>query len=233
MKIRILIFSLSLALFGPAHAKFETWTSADGREATMKLLEVLEEDGEKIGRFSLRGGQIVKVKAADLSDASVAKMESWAESNGSEGGAGGGAQTPSVFDDHLDGNLEILSGSRLKRLGEFAKPTKYYVFYYTASWCGPCQQFTPSLVEFYNEHKNDSFEIILISSDRDEGAMEDYAEDKKMPWPHLKLRRVEKFREEFNHGVTGIPSVIVCEADGKMLGNYRGNLGGLVELVND
>jgi nucleoredoxin len=230
--MKISTIFLTLALLGPAHAKFETWTNAEGREATMKLLEVFEEDGEKVGKFSLRGGQIVKVRAADLSDTSIAKLEAWAESNASEGDAAG-AQEPSVFDSHLDGNLEILSGSRLKSLKDFAKPTKYYVFYYTASWCGPCQQFTPSLVEFYNEHKNDSFEIVLISSDQDEDAMEDYAKNKKMPWPHLELRRVEKFRKEFNHGVTGIPSVIVCETDGKMLGNYRGNLGGLVELVND
>jgi hypothetical protein len=35
---------------------------------------------------------------------------------------------------------------------------------------------------------------------------------------------------DFKHGVTGIPSVIVCELDGKMPGNYR-DLAALEKLV--
>ena len=117
-----------------------------------------------------------------------------------------------------------------KEFEQTKRPEKYYVFYYTASWCGPCQQFTPSLVEFYNKHKNDNFEIVLITSDSDEGDMEDYAKEKKMPWPQLKLGKTEKFKKEFKHGVTGIPSVIVCDLEGKNLGNYR-DLAALEKLV--
>lgn len=96
----------------------------------------------------------------------------------------------------------------------------------------PCQKFTPSLVEFYNKHKNDNFEIVLITSDRDEDSMENYAVQKKMPWPQLKLKKAADFKEEFNHGVTGIPSVIVCKLDGTKLGNFR-DLNALEKLVNE
>lgn len=61
--------------------------------------------------------------------------------------------------------------------------------------------------------------------------MKDYAVEKKMPWPQLKLRKAADFKKKFQHGVTGIPSVIVCELDGtKLEGNFR-DLGALEQLV--
>ena len=60
--------------------------------------------------------------------------------------------------------------------------------------------------------------------------MEKYAAEKKMPWPQLKLKDAEDFKKEFKHGVTGIPSVIVCDLDGKNLGNHR-DLAELEKLV--
>jgi len=44
--------------------------------------------------------------------------------------------------------------------------------YFSADWCGPCRQFTPDLVSFYNKMnarkgKKDEFEIIWVSRCRD------------------------------------------------------------------
>jgi nucleoredoxin len=105
------------------------------------------------------------------------------------------------------------------------------VFYYTASWCGPCRAFTPELVKFYNEHKNENFELVLISSDRDEKSMEAYAEKNKMPWPHLKFDQLGAFKGKFNHGVRGIPSVIVCDLEGNIVTNNGRDLAALEQLV--
>ena len=131
-----------------------------------------------------------------------------------------------MFDDILDGNLVSLQGKSLKRFDATSKPTKYYLFYYTASWCGPCQKFTPSLVEFYNAHKpkSDQFEIVLITSDSDEGDMESYAKDKEMKWPHLKMSKVEKFRKEFKHPGGGIPNLVLTDLQGKIIkASYEGS----------
>jgi nucleoredoxin len=172
----------------------------------------------------MRNGKTITLKASDLSEEAAEKLEAW------EPPAAVVEGKPSVFDEVLDGNLVKLDGKSLKKYDMTERPKKYYVFYYTASWCPPCQQFTPSLVEFYNEHKNENFELVLITSDQEEGAMEKYATDKKMPWPQLKLKEAPKFKKEFKHGVTGIPSVIVCDLEGKNLGNFR-NLAELEKLV--
>lgn len=215
---------LTLAFAGAALAGFEEWTNKDGKTADLELVNVVEKDGEKVGEFKMRNGKTVTLKASDLSEESAEKLEAW------EPPAAEAEAKPSVFDDALDGNLVKLDGKSLKRYEMTERPEKYYVFYYTASWCGPCQQFTPSLVEFYNEHKNKNFELVLITSDADEDAMEEYAVQKKMPWPQLKIKDAPKFKKEFNHGVTGIPSVIVCDLEGKNLGNFR-DLAALENLV--
>ena len=218
---------LSVLMAGVSFAGFEKWTNKDGKTAELELVKVTESGGEKVGEFKMRNGKAVTLKISDLAEADKKRMEEWKPA---EGDASATAAKPSVFDDILDGNLVKLEGKSLKKFQQTKRPEKYYVFYYTASWCGPCQQFTPSLVEFYNKHKSDNFEIVLITSDSDEGDMEDYAKEKKMPWPQLKLSKTEKFKKEFKHGVTGIPSVIVCDLEGKNLGNYR-DLAALEKLV--
>ncbi|MBK1828816.1 thioredoxin-like domain-containing protein [Haloferula rosea] len=209
-------------------ARAETWTSSDGRTANMTLVEVTEEDGEKVGKFKLRNGKTTTIKASGLSEADAKRLAEWVDPNAPEP-----AGPESVFDDVLEGNLLRLDGKSLKKCEDATQPQKYYVFYYTASWCPPCQAFTPSLVDWYNDNKNDNFELVLITSDRDEDSMEGYAKDKKMPWPQLKLKDASKFKSKFNHGVSGIPSLIVCDLEGKNLGNFRGNLPGLTDLVKD
>jgi len=219
------IFSLLLA--GISHAGFEQWTNKDGKTAEFELVEVTGESGMKSGTFRMRSGRTVKISSDHLSEADAKRLEEWKAAPPEV------ESKPSVFDEVLDGNLVILDGKRLKKHQLAAKPTKYYVFYYTASWCGPCQKFTPSLVEFYNKHKegNDSFELVLITSDRDEDTMEEYAKDKNMPWPQLKHSKVEKFKSKFDHGVEGIPSVIVCDLEGNIVTAKGRDLNALGELL--
>ena len=171
----------------------------------------------------MRNGKTVTLKISDLAAGDAKRLEAWKPAADAAGAA---SAAPSVFDDILDGNLVSLQGKSLKRFDATIKPTKYYLFYYTASWCGPCQKFTPSLVEFYNAHKpkSDQFEIVLITSDSDEGDMESYAKDKEMKWPHLKMSKVEKFRKEFKHPGGGIPNLVLTDLQGKIIkASYEGS----------
>lgn len=214
---------------GTCLAEFASWTSKDGRSAELELKSVSEADGEKVGEFLMRNGRVTKLKASQLSAECAAKLSEWKPVS-DEQSASEEASAPSVFDGFLDGNLLRLDGRSLKSCKDATKPAKYYVFYYTASWCGPCQQFTPELVRFYNRNKNADFEVVLITSDSDEDAMEEYAKEKEMPWPQLKLKKAKDFKAKFQHGVTGIPSVIVCDLEGNNLGNHR-DLRSLEKLV--
>lgn len=211
---------IGISLVGSASAAFESWTNKDGKSVELDLVNVTQVDGQAQGEFKMRNGRSAVLKASDLSEADAKRLAEWKPA------AAAPAAVASVFDASLDGNLVSLKGKKLASQKEFVKPTKYYLFYYTASWCGPCQKFTPSLVEFYDAKKpgNNEFEIILVTSDRDEDAMEEYAAEKKMTWPQIKLSKVDRFKKEFKHPGRGIPNLVLTDTEGNLLKtSYEGN----------
>ncbi len=229
---------------GYASAEFRTWTRDDGKTANLNLTATKSEGDVLKGVFKMRNGQSVELAAADLSEEDAALVEAFQTSKLEEEATELAAvASVSVFDEILDGNLEKLEKKSLRRYELESKPTKYYLFYYTASWCPPCRKFTPSLVDFYEQNKptSDEFEIILITSDRDDDAMEDYAFEKKMNWPHLKISKVEEFKKEFQHPGGGIPNLVLTDLEGNLIktsyndGKYIGPtpvMKHLEELIN-
>ena len=213
-----------LLLAASANAEFRVWTRADGKTAELDLVSVTGTGDSKSGQFTTRGGQKVSLPVSSLSAADALLLDGWkpAAVAAPATSAAPEAAASSVFDKLLDSNLEKLSGKSLKSCRDATKPAKYYLFYYTASWCGPCHKFTPSLVEFYNKNKNSDFELVLITSDSDEKAMGGYAAEMKMPWPQLKMSKVEKFKKEFAYPGTGIPNLVLTDLQGKLIkGSYE------------
>jgi len=90
--------------------------------------------------------------------------------------------------------------------------------YFSAHWCPPCRRFTPELVKAYNKLKDSGkqFEIIFISSDRDEESFKEYFGE--MPWlalPFADRDGKEKLSRKF--GVSGIPTLIILDSNGNIL----------------
>lgn len=222
-----IFLSIAFSLVLPLSAAFEKWTNKDGKTAELELVEVTGEGDAKSGTFKMRNGRQVAIKMENLSEEDAKRLDAWEPAPAAE------PEKTSVFDEVLDGNLVLFDGKKFQKHTLETKPAKYYVFYYTASWCPPCQAFTPSLVDFYNKQKadNNNFELVLITSDSDEDAMEGYAKDKKMPWPQLKHSKAATFKSKFKHGVSGIPSVIVCDLEGKIVTANGRDLKALEELL--
>ena len=206
-------------LTAPAFAAFENWTSKDGKTVELDLVSVSDSSGEKAGEFKMRNGKTVTIKGSALSEADAKRLAEWKAAATTEAAPVSPAGAPSVFDKALDGNLVKLDGKKLKKFAEPVKPAKYYLFYYTASWCGPCHKFTPSLVQFYDKYrpKGNDFELVLITADSDESAMEEYSAEFKMQWPQLKLSKADKFQQEFKHPGTGIPNLVLTDTQGNLL----------------
>ncbi len=133
-----------------------------------------------------------------------------------------------AYTDVLQHRLLTLSKGSLVTLTGFEEPTKYYLFYKTASWCPPCRKFTPFLVNFYNEYKmkyGNQFEIILLTGDQSYDDMERYANSKQMGWPHLAPEFVTEFNTLFRFPGTGIPNLILTDIQGKVLKTSYGPAG--------
>jgi len=96
---------------------------------------------------------------------------------------------------------------------------KHILLYFSAHWCPPCQRFTPKLAELYNRMRadgRDDFEVIFLSSDREEAEFNEYYE--QMPWlavPFGDRLRKKELSDHFD--VRGIPTLVVLGPDGKMI----------------
>jgi nucleoredoxin len=84
--------------------------------------------------------------------------------------------------------------------------------------CGPCRQFTPALANFYTELKKtrDDFELVFVSSDKDEAGFNDYFGS--MPWTAMPFsERAKKAELSGRYGVQGIPTLVVLNKDGSVI----------------
>jgi nucleoredoxin len=101
---------------------------------------------------------------------------------------------------------------------------KYTALYFSAHWCPPCRMFTPKLVEWYKEFKakHPDFELVFVSSDQDEAAMQEYIKGDNMPWPYVKF---DKAKEEIfrKYSSDGIPYLVLIDENGKDLTGQSGN----------
>lgn len=134
--------------------------------------------------------------------------------------AAGGAAGATVSDDMRKMTGDVFVDATGTDKGPNALAGKRVVlFYFSASWCGPCRAFSPELVKAYNQWKKDNLpvEVVLISSDNSQEAMLKYMKGHDMPW--LALPQGSKEGEAISNanGIRGIPSLVVYDSKGKVI----------------
>ncbi|TVU46613.1 hypothetical protein EJB05_06158, partial [Eragrostis curvula] len=79
---------------------------------------------------------------------------------------------------------------------------------FLAKWCGPCRAFLPTLVKEYNKikEKNSDFEIVFVSSDRDQSSFDEFFSE--MSWLALPLEDERKASLKKTFQIRGIPSLV-------------------------
>ncbi len=90
--------------------------------------------------------------------------------------------------------------------------------FFSAHWCPPCRGFTPTLSTFYTnlKAKGIDFELVFVSSDRDEaGFTEYYSEMPFLALPYSNRAAKDALAAQFK--VRGIPSLFVLNAAGETI----------------
>ncbi len=101
---------------------------------------------------------------------------------------------------------------------------KYVLLEFWASWCAPCREENPQLVETYNEFKDKGFEILGVSLDLDEAAWKKAIETDGLPWPNVSDLQGDQNKAGLMYGVSGIPDNFLIDPEGKIVDrNLRGN----------
>jgi len=128
--------------------------------------------------------------------------------------------------------------------------------YFSASWCKPCQTFSPKLANAYNimkeikpvttdtnnstttdesvetieqseeVSKGKNAEIIFVSLDQEEEAFDEYRS--KMPWPAIPFRDIRRAVLQLGLNVKSIPALVFIDSEGRILTSS-----GVTELLTD
>lgn len=92
-----------------------------------------------------------------------------------------------------------------------------------ASWCGPCRRANPEVVALYNKYKDDNFEILGVSLDKNKGAWEKAIEMDKLTWYHVSDLKGWQNAVAKLYGVRSVPQTFLLDADGKIIAhNLKG-----------
>lgn len=93
---------------------------------------------------------------------------------------------------------------------------KYYLFLYSASWCGPCCREMPHVVRTYRKvRQTDDVELVLFSCDKTEEAAKAWAKEERMKFPIVKPKK--------GNGIPGykpggsIPRLGIVDSTGKVI----------------
>ena len=102
-----------------------------------------------------------------------------------------------------------------------------------ATWCGPCLAELPNVKRTYEKYKDQKFQIIGISLDRSQQALDKFIGREELAWVH----HWDKSQKIMNqYGVTGIPSTFLLDGEGIIRKtNLRGHLleTAVAELVKE
>lgn len=107
---------------------------------------------------------------------------------------------------------------------------KYVLLDFWASWCVPCRKGNPHLISLYKKYKSKGIEFIGIADD--DGTVDKWkqavAKDKIALWKHILNGKVPLSAGRYeasnaltvHYGVTYLPTKILIDPSGKIIGRY-------------
>ena len=115
-----------------------------------------------------------------------------------------------------DFTQKALDGTEISLMDE-VKKHKVTVIDFWASWCGPCRQEMPFMMQMYDKHQSKGLGIIGISLDNDKDAWVKGTEALGFTWPQMSDLKGWENEIAQHFQVTSIPHTIVVDQKGTIL----------------
>jgi len=133
---------------------------------------------------------------------------------GVSGNPSGWPFRPRALSDVVEKSNVVKAGASRSLAAAIAEEDLDHVlFYFSASWCGPCKAFTPALIAWYNKQREAGakLEIVFVSADKSQAEFDGYFG--KMPWAGLDFsQREEAAALNSAFDVEGIPTLSLVDA---------------------
>lgn len=124
-----------------------------------------------------------------------------------------GKDAPEISLPNTDGKTVSLSSYR----------GKYVLVDFWASWCGPCRNENPNVVEAYNRFKNKNFTILGVSLDKSKDAWKKAIAEDNLNWAHISDLKYWDSEVVPKYKIGGIPFNVLVNPEGKVIAeNLRG-----------
>lgn len=131
----------------------------------------------------------------------------------------------------FSGSSDIINNQMQNVSSQVITNKKMIGFIFASSQCGPCKQFTPYLINFYNLLKSQyptELEIILVTMDTDQNQFYNYF--KTHPWvavPFQSRNQINNLRNKFQ--INGYPELIIVNNNsGQIIDNN-----GVTTIINN
>ncbi|TFF38487.1 TlpA disulfide reductase family protein [Mucilaginibacter psychrotolerans] len=94
---------------------------------------------------------------------------------------------------------------------------KYVLVDFWASWCYPCREEIPNVIQAYNTFKDHNFTVVSISLDDDSKRWLNALSVHNMPWTQLSNLKGWDDELPVYYGIKGIPSTILVDPNGNII----------------
>ena len=116
----------------------------------------------------------------------------------------------------VDFTMKTPEGEEVK-LSDFIGKDKYVLIDFWASWCGPCRNEMPNVVEAYKQYKSKGFGIVGVSLDQDAEQWKKAIKDLNITWAQMSDLKAWQCEGAKLYGVRGIPATVLVDQEGTIV----------------
>ena len=115
-----------------------------------------------------------------------------------------------------DFSMQTPEGGELSAMSVISQ-NRITVIDFWASWCGPCRQEMPFMLQMYDKYRDKGLGILGVSLDKNHGAWTNAIKQLKLPWPQMSDLKGWENAAAKRFNVTSIPHTIVVDQKGTIL----------------